>query len=105
MALPVLLCGSENWTVGTRGTRRITAAEIKFTRKTAVYTRTDYKTNTEIAKTVNITPDLDKMQDYRSNWSRCVRRMSFYRLPRITESYQPKGKKNQGRPLKRVLDV
>jgi len=57
------LCGSENWTVGARNAGRITAAEMKFTRKTAVYTWTDYKTNTEIAKELNTTPDLEKMQD------------------------------------------
>jgi hypothetical protein len=37
-------------------------------RRTAGYTWTDYKTNTEIAKELNITPVLDKMQDYRRNW-------------------------------------
>ena len=41
-------------------------------RRTAVYTWTDNKTNAEIAKELNITPDLGKMQDYRSNWTRCV---------------------------------
>jgi hypothetical protein len=30
--------------------RRITAAEAKYMRRTAGYTRTDYKTNTQIAK-------------------------------------------------------
>jgi len=78
------LCGSENWTVGARDARRITAAEMKFMRKTAVCTWTDNKTNTEIAKELNITPDLDKMQEYRGNCPRCVSRMSLYRLPRIT---------------------
>jgi len=66
------LCGRENWTVGARDARRLTAAEMKFMRRTAVYTWTDNKTNAEIAKELNITPDLGKMQDYRSKWTRCV---------------------------------
>jgi len=91
--------------IGARDARRLTAAEMKFMRRTAVYTWTDYKTNAEIAKELNITPDLGKMQDYRSNWTRCVSWMSFYRLPRIIENYKPKDRKKQGRPLKRLLDV
>jgi hypothetical protein len=37
---------------------------MKHIRNTAGYTWTDYKTNTEIAKKLNITPVLDKIQDY-----------------------------------------
>jgi hypothetical protein len=47
LALPTLLYGSEKWTIKARDARRITAAEIKYTR-TAGYTWTDHKTNTEI---------------------------------------------------------
>jgi hypothetical protein len=36
-------------------------------RKTAGYTWTDYKTNTEIAKELHITPVLDKIQKCRRN--------------------------------------
>jgi len=61
LALPALLHGSENWTFKTRDARRrITAGEIKYMRKTAGYAFTGYKTNTEIAKEVNITPVLEK---------------------------------------------
>ena len=38
LALPVLLCGSETWTVKARDARRITAAEMKYVRRTAGYT-------------------------------------------------------------------
>jgi hypothetical protein len=50
LALPVLLYGSETWTVKARDTRRITAAETKYMRRTARYIWTDYKTNAQIAK-------------------------------------------------------
>jgi len=39
----------------------ITAAEMKYMRRTAGYTWTDYKTNTQIAKELKITPILDKL--------------------------------------------
>jgi hypothetical protein len=50
LALPLLLYGSETWTVKASDTRRITAAEMKYMRRTAGYTRTDYETNAQIAK-------------------------------------------------------
>jgi hypothetical protein len=60
-----LLCGCENWAIIARHARRITAAEMKYMRKTAGYCRTDYKTNTQFAKELNITPVLDKILEYR----------------------------------------
>jgi hypothetical protein len=47
LALPVLLYGSETWTIKARDARRITATEM---RRISGYTWTDYKTNTQIAK-------------------------------------------------------
>jgi hypothetical protein len=38
LALPVLLCGSEIWTIKLRDARRITAAEMKYMRRTAGFT-------------------------------------------------------------------
>jgi hypothetical protein len=63
LALPTLSYSSENWTIKARNARRVAAAEVKYLRKTAGYTWTDRKTNTEIAKELNITPVLDKIQD------------------------------------------
>ena len=45
LALPVLLYGSETWTVKAWDARRITAAEMKCMRRTAGCTWADYKTN------------------------------------------------------------
>jgi len=54
-SFPAVLYASENWTIKARDERRITAAEMKYVRKTAGYTWTDYKTNTAIAMERNIT--------------------------------------------------
>jgi len=67
-ALPALKYGSENCTIKLRHARRITAAEVKYMRKRAGCTWTDYKTNIEIAKEINITAVLERMQEYRRNW-------------------------------------
>jgi len=38
---------------------------MKYISRKAGYTWTDYKTNTNITKELNITPVLDKIQEYR----------------------------------------
>jgi ABC-type ATPase involved in cell division len=48
-----LLYGSETWTIKGRDARKITAAEMKYMRRTAGYTWTDYKTNTQITNNTN----------------------------------------------------
>jgi hypothetical protein len=104
LALPALLYSSENWSINAR---KITAAHMKYMIKTAGYTWTDYRTNTKIAKELHITPVLDKTQDYRRNWIQRENRMSRDRIWRIilVKNYRRKGKRNQGRPMKRLLDV
>ena len=105
LVLPILLYGSETWTVKARDARRITAAEMKYMRRTAGYTWTDYKTNSHIAKELEITTVLDKLLEYKRNWIQHVNRMPHDRLPRIMKHYSPTGRRNHGRPMKRLLDT
>jgi hypothetical protein len=97
--------GSETWTNRARDTRRITAAEMKYMRRKAGYIWTDYETNAQIAKELKITPTLDKLLEYKRNWIRHVNRMPRNRLPRVMKHYSPTGRRNHGRPLKRLLDA
>jgi len=65
LVLPVLLYSIETSTIKASDTRRITAAEMKYMRRTAGYTRTDYNTNAQIAKELKITTILDKLLEYK----------------------------------------
>ena len=85
--------------------RRITAVEMKYMRRTAGYIWTDYETNAQIAKELKITPILDKLLEYKRNWIQHVNRMPRNRLPRVMKRYSPTGRRNHGRPLKRLLDT
>jgi len=70
---------------------------MKYMRKTAGYTRTDYYKK-KIAEEQNITPDWDRIQEYRRNWFRHTNRMPRNKLPRIKKKCRPTGRRNQGRP-------
>jgi len=100
-----LLYGYEFWTIKARDARRMTAAEMKYMRRRAGYTWTDYKTNIQISKEIKITPILDKLQEYKRNLIHHVNRMPRNRLPRVMKQYSPAGRRNNGRPLKRLLDA
>ena len=100
-----MLYGSETWTIKARDASRISAAEMKYMRKTAGHTWTDYKTNLHIVKELGITPVLDKLLEYKRNWIQRVNRMPRDRLPRIMKHYSATGRRNRGRPLKRLLDT
>ena len=100
-----MLNGSETGTVTAGDARRITAAEMKLLRITSGYTGTDYKTNTQIAKELKITPILGKLLEYKRNWIQHVNRVPRNRLPRVMKHYSPIGRRNHGRTLKRLLDT
>ena len=85
--------------------RRITATEMKYMRRTAGYTWTDYETHAQIAKELKITPILDKLLEYKRSWIQHVNRMPRNRLPRVMKHYSPTARRNHGRPLKRLLDT
>jgi hypothetical protein len=73
-----------------------------YMRRAAGYTCTDHKTNTDIAKELNITPVLDKIQDYKRKWIQHVSRWPRKRLPTLIKKLHPKRQKE---PKKRLLDV
>jgi hypothetical protein len=60
--------------------------------------------NKEIAKKLKITPVLDKLLEYMRNWIQHVNRMPRNRLPKVMK-HSPTGRRNHGRPLKRLLDT
>jgi len=95
--------GSETWTIKASEARRITVVEMKYMRRTAGYTWTDYKTSAQIAKELKITPILDKLLEYIRSCIQHINRMPRNRLPRVMKYYSQTGRRSHGRPLKRLL--
>jgi len=92
-----------NWTVKARDSRRIKTAEMKYMRRTAGYTWADYKKNTQITKKIKVILILDKLLEYKRNWTQNVNRMPRNRLPMVVKHYSATGRRNCGRALKRLL--
>jgi hypothetical protein len=102
---PSVVIWQRNWTVKARDVSGITAAEMKYMRRTAGYILTDCRTNTQIAKELKITPILDKLLECKRNWIKHVNRMSRNRLPRVMKHCCVTVRRNHRRTLKRLLDT
>ena len=100
-----MLYDSETWAIKARDARRIITPEMKYMRITAGYTWTDYKTNAQIAKELKITQILDKLLEYKRIWIQHVNKMPRNTLPRVMKHCFQTGRRNHGRPLKRLLDT
>jgi hypothetical protein len=71
-----------------------------YMRRTAGYTWTDYKTNSHIAKELEITPVLDKLLEYKRNWIQHVNRMPRDRLAQDNETLFPTWQKESWKTSK-----
>jgi len=95
LALPALSYFSENMTIEAGGASRLTAAEMKYVRKTVRHTGTVNKINTCIAKELKITPVLEKIQENGRKWLQDMNRMPHIGLPRILNDCRPTGRRNR----------
>jgi hypothetical protein len=99
----LLIVRNEAWTIRT-DERKLISAEMCFLRRTAGYTRWDHKSNEVILTELQMSQITEFIYQYRKNWKEQVDRMSSDRIPKIILKYQPKWKRNLGRPLKRWKD-
>jgi hypothetical protein len=84
----------QSWT---QDRSRLTAAGVRFVRKTAKCTWRDHRTNEEILNVLKVTSILDKITTYRSDWVQHVNRKPRSRLPNLLTKYAPVGTRHQGR--------
>jgi hypothetical protein len=79
--------------------KRLISSEMSFLRRTAGYTRWDHNRNEDILTELRISQITEFICQYRKNWKEHVDR-----IPEMILKYQPKRKRNLGRPLKRWKD-
>jgi hypothetical protein len=98
MAVPVLLYGSEIWTLRERDWNRIKATEMKYLRTVKGCTRLDQIRNEDTRKELGISPLSEKIIEYRNKCKAYLQRMEHTRIPLQAYKYQPSGKRDIDRP-------
>ena len=79
MTVPVLMYGSENWSLNRSDKRKIEAAEIRFLRPMAGYTLWDKK-STYIREQLSIFNINDKLTQHEIDWREHIQIMDDNRL-------------------------
>ena len=83
MAVPVLMYGSENWSLNLSDKRKIEAAEMRFLRPMAGYTLLDKQNwSTDIREQLAFFNINDKLMQYKINWREHMQRTDDNRLPK-----------------------
>jgi hypothetical protein len=104
LALPVLLYGSESWIIKAKDKATLISTEMKFMRRAAGYIWLDFKQNTEILEELKVTPIQDKISNYKTDWRDHVNQMSRTSLRKLIMQCVPKGRRDWGRPMKKLTD-
>ena len=101
MAVPVLMYGSESWINTKKGDSKIQAAEMRFLRRVKGCTRRDLVRNEDVRNELNVYAINEKITEYKERWKQHVNRMGNGRIPKKILNYNPRGKRDIGRPRKR----
>jgi hypothetical protein len=104
MAVPTLTYGFEIRTITKNQEANIETAEMTFLRSVAGYKRNGQIRNTKIREELNIFNLNAKIIKPRSQWNYHVQRTEDRRIPKKILTYNPKRKRNTGRPQLRWRD-
>ena len=80
MTVPVLIYGSENWSLNRSYERNIEAAKMRLLRPMAGHTLRDKKRSIDIRAQLGIFIIYDKLMQYKINWREHIQRMDDNRL-------------------------
>jgi hypothetical protein len=101
LALPILLNGSEIWTLQQKGKKETESHRDEICQKKTLHPFW-LQSNDEILEEVKAEPADKKLRRYKSNWLRHVTRMDNNRMPKIMLNYRPNGQRHLERPLTRL---
>jgi len=105
MVMPILLYGSECWTMRREDERRISVAEMNWLRRILGVTKRQHIRNEEIRKRLGREETaVDKVKARRLQWFGHVSRMSGDRLPYLALHTKLEGTRSRGRQRARWRD-
>lgn len=105
MIIPVLMYGSECWTMRKADEQRILVAEMCWLRKILGISRLQHLRNEEIRRRAGMEVTLiDRIKDRRLRWFGHVSRMDSNRLPYLSLHTMVEGSRSRGRPRARWRD-
>ena len=100
---PILTYAAETWSLTTKTSSQIQAAEMKTLRLILGVTRRDRIRNTVIRERLGVEPVLDTVEKSRLRWYGHVQRMPADEYPKHYLNWTPQGRRPVGRPRMRWM--
>ena len=105
MVIPVLLYGTESWTLTRQEEQKILVAEMSWLRKILGISRLQHIRNDEIRRRTGMeVTTVDRIKTRRLRWFGHVSRMESNRLPYLALHTKVDGQRSRGRPRTRWRD-
>ena len=101
---PILLYGSEVWSLTTKTESKLQAAEMRALRLIMGVTRKDKFRNTIIRSELEVTSLLEEVERHRLRWYGHVMRMEEDKKPKKYLVWKPEGRRPVGIPRKRWIE-
>lgn len=101
---PILLYGSEVWTLTQKNKSKVQAAEMKVLRLIKGVTRRDRIRNEDIRRELGLIAVTEVVERNQLRWYGHLMRMGEERLPRQALEWIPQGRRPVGRPRKRWME-
>jgi hypothetical protein len=96
--------GSEIWILDRRDTGKFEAAQMRVLRPLLGFTRLDHQRHADIREKLQDLNIVEEIQKYQQNWKYHLQHMDRNRLPKLAFCYQPRGRRDLGRPKRRWKD-
>ena len=104
MMMMMLIKTQRAWVLKKREEQRLEAAQMKFLRHLLGITKLDKEKDQCIRGEIGAQNTVKEIKQYQEKWLQHVQRMDTNRVPKQALQYQPKGRRNIGRPMKRWRD-
>jgi len=105
MVRPVLVCGSETWTMKRREEERLERTKMRVLRWILGLTMKDKKRNDDIRRILGVACITNKVREARLRWFRHVQRREEEDCVRRILEADVRGQRSRGRQRKRWIDV
>ena len=101
---PILLYGSEVWSLTSKTESQLQAAEMRVLRTIRGVTRRDRMRNSQIRAELQVVPLLEDIERNKLRWYGHVMRMTDDRKPKKYLQWRPAGRRPVGRPRRRWIE-
>jgi hypothetical protein len=90
--------GKENWIINNRDAQKVEAVQMRLLRPLLVLTRPHRQRNPDISNKLEVDNIVQDTNLYQKSWLDHLERIERSHIPKLAFQYQPRGRRDMGRP-------